>query len=65
MIRRDFIKLMITSLASYPIAAAAQRSIPVVGALSPAARPAQLTPAPMLDFTRECANSDIQRERII
>ena len=41
MIRRDFIKLMITSLASYPIAAAAQRSIPVVGALSPAAHPAQ------------------------
>jgi putative tryptophan/tyrosine transport system substrate-binding protein len=40
-IRRDFIKLMITSLASYPMAATAQRSIPVVGALSPAARPAQ------------------------
>jgi putative ABC transport system substrate-binding protein len=41
MIRRDFIKIVITSLASYPIAATAQRSIPVVGALSPAARPAQ------------------------
>jgi putative ABC transport system substrate-binding protein len=41
MIRRDFIKLMITSLASYPIAATAQRSISLVGALSPSARPAQ------------------------
>ncbi len=40
MIRRDFIKLIITSLASYPIAATAQRSIPVVGALSPSAHPA-------------------------
>jgi putative ABC transport system substrate-binding protein len=37
MIRRDFVKLIITSLASYPIAATAQRSIPVIGALSPAA----------------------------
>jgi putative ABC transport system substrate-binding protein len=35
MIRRDFIKLIITSLASHPIAAMAQRSIPVIGALSP------------------------------
>jgi len=41
MIRRDFIKIVVTSLASYPIAATAQRSIPVVGALSPAACPAQ------------------------
>jgi putative tryptophan/tyrosine transport system substrate-binding protein len=40
MIRRDFIRLVITSLASYPIMATAQRSIPVVGALSPSARPA-------------------------
>ena len=40
MIRRDFIKLIITSLASYPITATAQRSIPVIGALSPSARPA-------------------------
>ena len=35
MIRRDFIKLIITSLASHPIAAMAQRPIPVIGALSP------------------------------
>jgi putative tryptophan/tyrosine transport system substrate-binding protein len=41
MIRRDFIKLIITSLASYPIAAKG-RSIPVIGALSPAARPAKV-----------------------
>jgi putative ABC transport system substrate-binding protein len=41
MIRRDFIKLIIASLASHPLAATAQRSIPVIGALSPAARPAQ------------------------
>jgi len=41
MIRRDFIKLIIASLASHPLAATAQRSIPVIGVLSPAARPAQ------------------------
>jgi putative ABC transport system substrate-binding protein len=41
MIRRDFIRLIVASLASSPIAAMAQRSIPVIGALSPAARPAQ------------------------
>jgi putative ABC transport system substrate-binding protein len=41
MIRRDFIKFIIASLASYPLMATAQRSIPVIGALSPAARPAQ------------------------
>jgi putative ABC transport system substrate-binding protein len=41
MIRRDFIKFIIASLASHPLAATAQRSIPVIGALSPAARPAQ------------------------
>jgi len=41
MMRRDFIKLIIASLASYTIAATAQRSIPIVGGLSPAARPAQ------------------------
>jgi len=41
MIRRDFIKVIIASLASYPIATTAQRSIAVIGALSPAARPAQ------------------------
>jgi putative ABC transport system substrate-binding protein len=41
MIRRDFIKLGVASLSAYPLAAAAQRSIPVIGALSPAARPAQ------------------------
>jgi putative tryptophan/tyrosine transport system substrate-binding protein len=41
MIRRDFIKFIIASLASHPLAATAQRSIPVIGALSAAARPAQ------------------------
>ena len=41
MIRRDVIKLIIASLASDPLAATAQRAIPVIGALSPAARPAQ------------------------
>jgi putative tryptophan/tyrosine transport system substrate-binding protein len=41
MIRRDFIKLGVASLSAYPLAAAAQRSIPVIGALSPAARPTQ------------------------
>jgi putative ABC transport system substrate-binding protein len=41
MIRRDFIKFIIASLASHPLAATAQRSIPVIGALSPSARPAQ------------------------
>jgi hypothetical protein len=39
--RRDFIKFIIASLASHPLAATAQRSIPIIGALSPAARPAQ------------------------
>ena len=39
MIRRDFIKLVVASLSAYPLAATAQRSIPVIGALSPAARP--------------------------
>lgn len=38
MMRRDFIKLT-TALAYYPFAAIAQRSTPVIGALSPAARP--------------------------
>jgi hypothetical protein len=41
MIRRDFIKLGVASLSAYPLAATAQRSIPVIGALSPAARPTQ------------------------
>jgi len=41
MIRRDVIKPIIASLASDPLAATAQRAIPVIGALSPAARPAQ------------------------
>jgi putative ABC transport system substrate-binding protein len=41
MIRRDFIKFIIASLASHPIAATAQRSIPVIGVLSPSPRPAQ------------------------
>jgi len=39
MIRRDFIKLIVASLSAYPFAATAQRSIPVIGVLSPAVRP--------------------------
>jgi hypothetical protein len=39
--RRDVVKLILTSLAFDPLGAKAQRSIPVIGALSPAARPAQ------------------------
>src|SRR6478672_11817811 len=39
--RRKFIKLLVASLSAYPRAAIAQRSIPVVGVLSPAARPTQ------------------------
>jgi putative tryptophan/tyrosine transport system substrate-binding protein len=41
MIRRDFIKSIIASLAFEPLAATAQRTIPVIGALSPAVRPPQ------------------------
>jgi putative tryptophan/tyrosine transport system substrate-binding protein len=40
MIRRDFIKLIATSLASCPLVAVAQQAIPVIGALSPADRSA-------------------------
>jgi putative ABC transport system substrate-binding protein len=39
MIRRDLIKLVVASLSAYPFAAIAQRSIPVIGVLSPAVRP--------------------------
>lgn len=39
MLRRDFIKLVVASLSAYPFAAIAQRSIPVIGVLSPAVRP--------------------------
>jgi putative ABC transport system substrate-binding protein len=39
--RRDVVKLILTSLAFDPLAAKAQRAVPVIGALSPAARPAQ------------------------
>ena len=42
MTRRDFIKVVVASLSAYPFAARAQRSIPVIGALSPSLRPAQL-----------------------
>jgi putative ABC transport system substrate-binding protein len=38
--RREVVKLILTSLAFDPVAARAQRAIPVIGALSPAARPA-------------------------
>jgi putative ABC transport system substrate-binding protein len=41
MIRRDFIKLVVASLSAYPLAATAQRSIPVIGALAGGARPTQ------------------------
>jgi putative tryptophan/tyrosine transport system substrate-binding protein len=43
MIRRDFIKLVIASLSAYPFAATAQRSIPVIGVLSPAVRPTKFS----------------------
>ena len=39
MIRRDLIKLVVASLSAYPFAATAQRSIPIIGVLSPAVRP--------------------------
>jgi len=39
--RRDFIKFVVASLSVYPLAATAQRSIPVIGVLSPAAPPPQ------------------------
>jgi putative tryptophan/tyrosine transport system substrate-binding protein len=39
--RRDVVKLILTSLAFHPLGAKAQRAVPVIGALSPAARPAQ------------------------
>ena len=39
--RREFIKFVIASVSAYPLAATAQRSIPVIGALSPASRPTQ------------------------
>jgi putative ABC transport system substrate-binding protein len=43
MIRRDFIKLVVASLPAYPFAATAQRSIPVIGVLSPAVRPTEFS----------------------
>ena len=38
--RRDVFRLILTSLAFDPLEARAQRAIPIIGALSPAARPA-------------------------
>jgi len=39
--RRDFIKLFVASLSAYPSVTIAQRSSPVIGALSPGVEPAQ------------------------
>jgi putative ABC transport system substrate-binding protein len=43
MIRRDLIKLVVASLSAYPFAATAQRSIPIIGVLSPAVRPTEFS----------------------
>ena len=43
MIRRDLIKLVVASLSAYPFAATAQRSIPIIGVLSPAVRPTKFS----------------------
>jgi putative tryptophan/tyrosine transport system substrate-binding protein len=48
--RRDVVKLILASLAFDPLAAKAQRAIPVIGALSPAARPAQFETSPYVGF---------------
>jgi putative ABC transport system substrate-binding protein len=52
MIRRDLIKLLVGSLSAYPLAAIAQRSTPVVGVLSPAARPTQFNTSVYAAFSR-------------
>jgi len=41
--RRDLIKLVVASLSAYPFAATAQRSIPIIGVLSPAVRPTKFS----------------------
>ena len=43
MIRRDLIKLVVASLSAYPFATTAQRSIPIIGVLSPAVRPTKFS----------------------
>src|ERR1700676_685700 len=43
MIRRDLIKIVFASLSAYPFAATAQRSIPIIGVLSPAVRPTKFS----------------------
>jgi len=48
--RRDVVKLILTSLAFDPLAAKAQRAIPVIGALSPAAHPAQFETSIYMGF---------------
>ena len=54
MIRRDFIKVALGSLSlsfwPIPLNVIAQRSIPVIGALSPAARPAQFNSSVYVGF---------------
>ena len=50
--RRDVVKLILTSLAFDPLAARAQRAIPVIGALSPAARPAQFETSFYVGFSQ-------------
>ena len=49
--RRDFVKYVVASLSAYPFAATAQRSIPVIGALSPAARPTQFNSSVYASFS--------------
>jgi hypothetical protein len=43
MIRRDFTNVVVASLSAYPFAPTAQRSIPIIGVLSPAVRPAKFS----------------------
>ena len=49
--RRDFVKYVVASLSACPLAATAQRSIPVIGALSPAARPTQFNSSVYASFS--------------
>jgi putative ABC transport system substrate-binding protein len=50
--RRDVVKLILTSLAFDPLAAKAQRPIPVIGALSPAVRPEQFEKSFYVGFSQ-------------
>lgn len=48
--RRDVVKLILTSLAFDPLAAKAQRAMPIIGALSPAVHPAQFETSIYMGF---------------